>query len=194
MDSHLDHVHMSLGGALEGPPEVVGGLSEGLAQGLDEGLDQGLDEGLDDASLQESLQESGDGQDHEGSEALEAPETSPFANVAQGLAPPHREWMLAYWQQLIDSIESDHYDFKSHALPLARIKRVMKCDEDVKMISAEAPILFAKACDVFITEITMRAWAHAEENKRRTLQRSDVQAAIQTSDIFDFLIDIIPRE
>lgn len=119
---------------------------------------------------------------------------SPFANVAQGLDSPHREWMLAYWQQLIDSIESDNYDFKSHALPLARIKRVMKCDEDVKMISAEAPILFAKACDIFITEITMRAWAHAEENKRRTLQKSDIQAAIQTSDIFDFLIDIIPRE
>ena len=29
-------------------------------------------------------------------------------------------------------------------LPLARIKRVMKSDEDVRMISAEAPILFAR--------------------------------------------------
>lgn len=70
----------------------------------------------------------------------------------------------------------------------------MKADPEVKMISAEAPILFAKGCDIFITELTMRAWIHAEENKRRTLQRSDIAAALTKSDMFDFLIDIVPRE
>jgi nuclear transcription factor Y, gamma len=40
----------------------------------------------------------------------------------------------------------------------------------------------------------MRAWIHAEENKRRTLQRSDVASAVSRSDQFDFLIDIVPRE
>lgn len=35
---------------------------------------------------------------------------------------------------------------------------------------------------------------HAEENKRRTLQRSDIAAAITKTDMFDFLIDIVPRE
>lgn len=39
----------------------------------------------------------------------------------------------------------------------------------VKMISAEAPILFAKACEIFIIELTFRAWMHTEESKRRTL-------------------------
>lgn len=62
------------------------------------------------------------------------------------------------------------------------------------MISAEAPILFAKGCDIFITELTMRAWIHAEENKRRTLQRSDIASALGRSDMFDFLIDIVPRD
>ena len=38
------------------------------------------------------------------------------------------------------------------------------------MISAEAPVLFAKACEIFINELTLRAWTHTEENKRRTLQ------------------------
>jgi len=70
----------------------------------------------------------------------------------------------------------------------------MKADPEVKMISAEAPILFAKGCDIFITELTMRAWIHAEENKRRTLQRSDISSALAKSDMFDFLIDIVPRE
>ena len=85
-------------------------------------------------------------------------------------------------------------DFKNHQLPLARIKKIMKADEDVRMISAEAPILFAKACELFILELTIRSWLHAEENKRRTLQKNDIAAAITRTDIFDFLVDIVPRD
>lgn len=120
--------------------------------------------------------------------------TGTFNNVAQGLSGHYRSIMLAYWQEIISSIEHDEHEFKVHQLPLARIKKVMKADEDVKMISAEAPILFAKGCDIFITELSMRAWIHAEEHKRRTLQRSDIASALQRSDMFDFLIDIVPRE
>ncbi|SGZ53169.1 CIC11C00000003700 [Sungouiella intermedia] len=117
-----------------------------------------------------------------------------FSNVGQGLVGKNHDMMMQYWQETINSIEHDEHDFKNHQLPLARIKKVMKTDEDVRMISAEAPILFAKGCDVFITELTMRAWIHAEENKRRTLQKSDIAAALTKSDMFDFLIDVVPRE
>ncbi len=33
---------------------------------------------------------------------------------------------------------------------------------NVQMISAEAPVLFAKAAEIFIHELTMRAWIHTE--------------------------------
>ncbi|OAQ35734.1 histone-fold-containing protein [Linnemannia elongata AG-77] len=99
-----------------------------------------------------------------------------------------------FWEEQIVAAEQYDSDFKNHPLPLARIKKVMKSDPEVKMISAEAPILFSKACEIFICEITRRAWLHAEENKRRTLQRSDVANAVSRSDQFDFLIDIVPRE
>merc|ERR1711887_310372 len=79
-------------------------------------------------------------------------------------------------------------------LPLARIKKIMKIDEDVRMISSEAPLLFAKAAQIFITELTLRAWIHTEDSKRRTLQRNDIAMAITKFDQFDFLIDIVPRE
>jgi nuclear transcription factor Y gamma len=102
--------------------------------------------------------------------------------------------LTSYWQNTIADLEHEQHDYKIHQLPLARIKKVMKADPEVKMISAEAPILFAKGCDIFITELTMRAWIHAEENKRRTLQRSDIASALTKSDMFDFLIDIVPRE
>ncbi|CAM9149032.1 unnamed protein product [Choristocarpus tenellus] len=83
-------------------------------------------------------------------------------------------------------------DFKNHNdLPLARIKRIMKSDEDVRMISAEAPVLFAKACEMFILELTLRSWCYSEKNKRRTLQKEDIQTAIRNTEIFDFLVDVI---
>ena len=63
-------------------------------------------------------------------------------------------------------------DMRQQELPLARIKRIMKLDDDVKMISSEAPALFSKAAEIFITELTLRAWIHTEDNKRRTLQVS----------------------
>lgn len=70
----------------------------------------------------------------------------------------------------------------------------MKADEDVKMISAEAPVLFAKACEMFIIELTHRSYYHTIENKRKTLQRSDIAQTIASVDIYDFLQDLIPKE
>ncbi|KAI1316148.1 hypothetical protein EDD11_010386 [Mortierella claussenii] len=106
----------------------------------------------------------------------------------------HMHMLQSFWMNQMHEVENVPQDFKLHHLPLARIKKVMKTDEDVKMISAEAPMIFDKGCEIFITELTLRAWIHAEENKRRTLQRSDIAAAITKTDMFDFLIDIVPRE
>jgi nuclear transcription factor Y gamma len=61
-------------------------------------------------------------------------------------------------------------EFRTTDLPLARIKKIMKLDDDVKMISAEVPILFAKAAELFIQELTIHSWLQTEESRRRTLQ------------------------
>ncbi|KAI5639185.1 histone-like transcription factor (CBF/NF-Y) and archaeal histone domain-containing protein [Phthorimaea operculella] len=105
-----------------------------------------------------------------------------------------QQTLQQFWQNVTEDISKvNSEDFKTQALPLARIKKIMKLDEEVKMISAEAPVMFAKAAEIFIHELTLRAWQHTEENKRRTLQRNDIAMAISKSDQFDFLIDIVPR-
>uniref|UniRef100_A0A9I9DZV5 Core Histone H2A/H2B/H3 domain-containing protein n=2 Tax=Cucumis melo TaxID=3656 RepID=A0A9I9DZV5_CUCME len=113
----------------------------------------------------------------------------PFHHLLQ----QQQQQLQMFWSFQRQEIEQVN-DFKNHQLPLARIKKIMKADEDVRMISAEAPILFAKACELFILELTIRSWLHAEENKRRTLQKNDIAAAITRTDIFDFLVDIVPRD
>ncbi|GAV74256.1 CBFD_NFYB_HMF domain-containing protein [Cephalotus follicularis] len=114
---------------------------------------------------------------------------TPFHHLLQ----QQQQQLQLFWSYQRQEIEQVN-DFKNHQLPLARIKKIMKADEDVRMISAEAPILFAKACELFILELTIRSWLHAEENKRRTLQKNDIAAAITRTDIFDFLVDIVPRD
>ncbi|MEQ2235852.1 hypothetical protein ILYODFUR_006437 [Ilyodon furcidens] len=106
-----------------------------------------------------------------------------------------QQTLQSFWPRVMEEIRNlTIKDFRVQELPLARIKKIMKLDEDVKMISAEAPVLFAKAAQIFITELTLRAWIHTEDNKRRTLQRNDIAMAITKFDQFDFLIDIVPRD
>lgn len=107
----------------------------------------------------------------------------------QQLQQQQKEQLQAFWADQMAEVEQ-MTEFKLPNLPLARIKKIMKADEDVKMIAGEAPALFAKACEMFILDMTLRSWQHTEEG-RRTLQRSDVEAVIKKTDIFDFLVDII---
>jgi len=116
-----------------------------------------------------------------------------YSAPPSSLPQTYHQELNRHWQEQFKSIENTKA-FKRHKLPLARIKKIMKSDEDVRMISAEAPILFAKACEMFIIELTIRSWIHTEEGKRRTLQRNDIASAISKTDIFDFLIDIVPRD
>uniref|UniRef100_A0A336M2B6 Nuclear transcription factor Y subunit gamma n=1 Tax=Culicoides sonorensis TaxID=179676 RepID=A0A336M2B6_CULSO len=100
-----------------------------------------------------------------------------------------------FWPKMMEDVKKiKMIEPGNQILPLARIKKIMKLDEEVKMISAEAPLLFAKACEIFIHELTLRAWLHTDDNKRRTLQRNDIAMAISKYDQFDFLIDIVPRD
>ena len=70
----------------------------------------------------------------------------------------------------------------------------MKSDEDVRMIRAEAPVLFAKACELFILELTLRAYCNSENTDRRNLQKEDIYAAVKNTDIFDFLDDVLSEK
>ncbi|KAK4706454.1 hypothetical protein R3W88_033990 [Solanum pinnatisectum] len=71
-------------------------------------------------------------------------------------------------------------DFKNNLLlPPTRIKKIMKKDEDVRMVAAEAPILLAKACELFIQDLTLRC------------REDDLTDVIMQSDNFDFLLDVV---
>lgn len=97
-----------------------------------------------------------------------------------------------FWQEALQEAEAPRAQPCEPSLPLARIKRLMKIEEDVRMVASEVPVLFSLVADVFVQELTLRAWIHTEESKRRILQRGDVSAAVKTSPMYDFLVYIVP--
>lgn len=98
-----------------------------------------------------------------------------------------------FWIRSLHRADTEIWTYKDLQLPLARIKRLMKVEEQVKMVASEVPILFSKVAEMFIEELTLRAWINTEDNKRRILQKNDISAAVKTSDVYDFLIFIVPR-
>ncbi|CAN8244666.1 unnamed protein product [Cochlearia groenlandica] len=89
--------------------------------------------------------------------------------------------------------QTQEEDVKNNEFPLSRIKRIMKSDPDVCMVSKEAPLALSKACEMFIQDLTKRSWDHAQENKRSTLLKSDISAAVARASIYEFLVESLPK-
>ncbi|KAG5617963.1 hypothetical protein H5410_017787 [Solanum commersonii] len=98
-----------------------------------------------------------------------------------------------FWAAQLQEIKQIR-DFRVHSLPISRVKKIMKSDKDVHMISAEAPVLIAKACELFIQELTHRSWLNAQEYQRRTLKKTDFITVLRETELFDFLVDAISMD
>ncbi|KAG7453791.1 DNA polymerase epsilon subunit 4 [Solea senegalensis] len=72
-------------------------------------------------------------------------------------------------------------------LPLSRIKTLMKTDPDVSLASQESVFIIAKATELFVEMIAKDALVYAQQGKRKTLQRKDLDNAIEAIDEFAFL-------
>ncbi|XP_058734309.1 uncharacterized protein LOC131606040 [Vicia villosa] len=109
------------------------------------------------------------------------------------LQQQQQQQLKVFWENQMQEIVQTNC-FSKHSFPPTHIKRIMKMDEDVQLVSANAPVLFAKACEMFLLDVTLRSWFHAKENKRSKLQKNDIAAAIENIAAFDFLLDIIPKD
>lgn len=52
---------------------------------------------------------------------------------------PLHEFLRSFWQRQIDGAEQETPDYRHPPLPLARIKKVMKSDPEVKVRSSSSP-------------------------------------------------------
>ena len=55
-------------------------------------------------------------------------------------------------------------------LSIVHVYMLLKLVFVFNYLLSQVPVLFSKAIEIFIMELTMRAWLHTEDNKRRTVQ------------------------
>ena len=66
------------------------------------------------------------------------PQQPPFVQPGD-LLP---EFLRSFWRRQVDTAEQETPDFRHPPLPLARIKKVMKSDPDVKVSHVQIYVLF----------------------------------------------------
>ncbi|CAH1775230.1 unnamed protein product [Owenia fusiformis] len=71
--------------------------------------------------------------------------------------------------------------------PITRIKTIMKQDPDVNLASQEAVALIAKATEFFIGAMAKESYSFTLQGKRKTVQKKDIDNAIDVTDEFAFL-------
>ncbi|XP_076880543.1 DNA polymerase epsilon subunit 4 [Brachyhypopomus gauderio] len=72
-------------------------------------------------------------------------------------------------------------------LPLSRIRALMKADPDVSLAGQDSVFIIARATELFVEMIAKDALVYAQQGKRKTLQRKDLDNAIEAVDEFAFL-------
>ena len=72
-----------------------------------------------------------------------------------------------------------------------RIMKMESCDPAPRQISADVLPLMAYAGKLFVGLVTTLAWQNTLYEGRNTLQYKDIKAAILSSKIFDYQIDVI---
>ncbi len=78
-------------------------------------------------------------------------------------------------------------------LPLARVKRTIKMDPEVKNVSKEATALVAKATEMFVAYMSIRGAQTAAMRGGKQILEKDFIHMVQSNDLLEFLRDDFPR-
>jgi DNA polymerase epsilon subunit 4 len=78
-------------------------------------------------------------------------------------------------------------------LPFSRVKHIMKIDPDVHLASQEAVFLITKSTELFIESLAKEAYRYTAQGKRRTLQKKDIDSAIESADCLAFLEGVLDK-
>ncbi|KAK6524555.1 hypothetical protein TWF281_011460 [Arthrobotrys megalospora] len=88
----------------------------------------------------------------------------------------------------------DEWDGTSY-LPLARVRKIIKLDDDIDACTPAAAFLISIAAEEFIWHLAEQAhkMTKVEKKPRKNIQYKDLANAVARIDNLEFLADVIPR-
>ncbi|KAF7096509.1 hypothetical protein CFC21_098438 [Triticum aestivum] len=106
------------------------------------------------------------------------------------LPAPQQRAVDQFWRERQEDMEAT-VDFNDRILPMSRLKRLIRAEEDGMLIAADTPAYLAKLCELFVQELALRAWACAQSHHRRIILESDIAEAIAFTESYDFLATVL---
>ncbi|XP_069778438.1 chromatin accessibility complex protein 1 [Narcine bancroftii] len=79
------------------------------------------------------------------------------------------------------------------ALPLSRVKLIMKSCPDVSSINQDALFLTAKATELFVQHLATYAYK-SSRSEQKEFSYNDLSDCVENSETFQFLADILPKK
>ncbi|CAO2141324.1 unnamed protein product [Urochloa humidicola] len=120
-----------------------------------------------------------------GSQELHESSPTPLPSLQQELDE--------FWKKTLEDIENTS-NLNDHILPVSYVAKIIRDNQGSFMMSSETPPCVTKVLEIFIQELTVRAWMCAKSHDRSsTILESDIYEAINSSESHAFLKDLLQR-
>ncbi|KAJ3180490.1 H2A super protein [Geranomyces variabilis] len=75
--------------------------------------------------------------------------------------------------------------------PVARIKKIMRTDDDVGKVAQVTPVLISKALELFMATLIQETCKEARARQAKKLTPAHLKQTIESTETFDFLVDLV---
>jgi nuclear transcription factor Y gamma len=95
-----------------------------------------------------------------------------------------------FWRKKQHEIEAIK-DFGERTIPMTHLRKVICAEKGKMMMTFDTPSFLTKACEIFVQELSFRAWMRAKSHQRSIILDSDIAESILSIDSYDFLNDVL---
>ncbi|RLM69053.1 hypothetical protein C2845_PM17G05650 [Panicum miliaceum] len=97
-----------------------------------------------------------------------------------------------FWRKIVGDIENT-VNFNNHTIPMSSVVQIIREHQGGLMMSSETPSVVTKVLEIFVEELTVRAWMCAKSHDRSSILESDIYEAINSSESYVCLNDVRQR-
>lgn len=78
-------------------------------------------------------------------------------------------------------------------LPLHKVKKLIKSENSVKAVSGEASFAIARATELLVEQLVVKAYKKTETENRDLIEYEDIASAVSKWSATEFLRDVVPE-
>jgi nuclear transcription factor Y, gamma len=95
-----------------------------------------------------------------------------------------------FWRRRWEDIEKI-VDFEEHVLPMDFIEKIILAENADMRMTIDTPPVMSKVYELFIQELSFRAWKCAMSHGRNIILESDITEAVASTNSYNFLNGVL---